>query len=135
MNGSTARRTSPEQATPGALGDVLDLDHLARQTLNDPDLEREVVAMFFEQSAQVLRQIWDAGEHRQRMEAAHRLKGSARAVGAWRVAEASGKVEALPAHAPDDHVLEAVAGLHAKVAEARAVIAGLLDQEGAAAGL
>ncbi|MFO1148451.1 MAG: Hpt domain-containing protein [Alsobacter sp.] len=135
MNGSTARRTSPEYVSPGALGEVLDLDHLARQTLHDPELERQIVAMFFEQSAEVLRQIWDAAEHRQRMEAAHRLKGSARAVGAWRVAEASGRVEALPAHAPDDHVLEAVAGLHAKVAEARAVIAGLLDGDGAVAGL
>jgi HPt (histidine-containing phosphotransfer) domain-containing protein len=111
----------------GPVGDILDRDHLARQTHNDADLERQVMGMFFEQSALVLRQIRDAAEPRQRSEAAHRLKGSARAVGAWRVAEASDRLETLPPSATDDRVLEAIAGLHATVAEARAAIAGLLD--------
>lgn len=118
----------------GVSPDVLDLDHLAKQTMNDSELERQVVGMFFEQSAMVLRQIREAGEPRQRSEAAHRLKGSARAVGAWRVAAASDQLEALPPSASEDHVLEALAGLHATVAEARAAIAALLS-DGVAAGL
>jgi HPt (histidine-containing phosphotransfer) domain-containing protein len=92
------------------------------------------MGMFFEQSALVLRQIRDAGGHRQRSEAAHKLKGSASAVGAWRVAEASDRLEALPPGASEDSLMDAIAGLHATVAEARAAIAGLLDH-GAASGL
>jgi hypothetical protein len=95
MNGSHASPPNQRPAPDGLLGEVLDLEHLSRQTLNDPDLEREVVGMFFEQSAEVLRQIRDAGEHRKRSEAAHRLKGSARAVGAWGVAEARAVIAGL----------------------------------------
>lgn len=133
MNSAKVARPSAS-ILPVNVGDILDLDHLARQTLNDAELERQVMGMFFEQSAQVLRQIRDAGGHRQRIEAAHQLKGSARAVGAWRVAEASDRLQALPAGASDDSVMEAIAGLHATVAEARAAIAGLLDH-GSASGL
>lgn len=138
MSGDRMISVQPTRIDPslaqGTVADILDLHHLARQTMNDPELERQVVGMFFEQSALVLRQLREAAGPRQRSEAAHRLKGSARAIGAWRVAEASDKVESLPVTAPDDHVLDAVAGLHATVAEARAAIANLL-QGGTMAGL
>lgn len=130
MNSAKVER-SAAPIIPMSVGDILDLGHLARQTLNDSELERQVMGLFFEQSALVLRQIRDAGGHRQRIEAAHKLKGSARAIGAWRVAEASDRLEALPAEANDDSLMEAIVGLHAAVAEARAAIAGLLDHGGA----
>jgi HPt (histidine-containing phosphotransfer) domain-containing protein len=70
----------------------LDLEHLKRMTLGDAGLEREVLAMF---SAQAVRLIGalatvpgDAGA------LAHTLKGSARAVGAFGVADAAALVEA-----------------------------------------
>jgi HPt (histidine-containing phosphotransfer) domain-containing protein len=134
MTGVQATRRADPRLSQGTVGDIVDLEHLARQTMNDPELERQVVGMFFEQSALILRQVREAASPRQRSDAAHKLKGSAKAIGAWRVAEASSRVESLPVTAPDDHVLDAVAGLHATVAEARAAIAGLL-QGGSTVGL
>ena len=72
----------------------LDLAHLARHTFDDRDLQREVLALFETQSAiwmDRLRQAADAGE---RGEAAHSLKGSARGIGAWQVAELAERLEA-----------------------------------------
>ena len=116
------------------MGDILDLGHLARQTMNDPELERQVVGMFFEQSALVLRQLREAAGPRQRSEAAHKLKGSARAIGAWRVAEASTGWKPCRPERRTTTCSTPSPGLHATVAEARAAIASLL-QGGTAAGL
>ncbi|TIV44525.1 MAG: histidine kinase, partial [Mesorhizobium sp.] len=52
----------------------VDLGHLARQTMGDRDLEREVLALFVQQSLNVRDQITDA-DTRQRILLAHGLKG------------------------------------------------------------
>jgi HPt (histidine-containing phosphotransfer) domain-containing protein len=64
----------------------LDLVHLARQTLGDRALEREVLALFRIQAQSIYRQMAEAPSSH-RADLAHTLKGSARAVGAWQVAE------------------------------------------------
>lgn len=65
----------------------LDLAHLARMTLGDTALEQEVLAMFAAQSASLMDALValpaDASD------VAHTLKGSALAIGAFRVAEAA----------------------------------------------
>lgn len=73
----------------------IDLVHLARQTLGDRALEREVLDLFVLQARSVLDQLALARDQRQRMELAHTLKGSARSVGAWRVAGAAEICEGL----------------------------------------
>ena len=69
----------------------IDFAHLSRMTLGDGDLEREVLTMFSAQSARLVGQIaalaGDAGA------LAHTLKGSARAIGAFAVADAAGRFE------------------------------------------
>ena len=74
------------------LDNPLDLDHLARMTLGDAELEREVLAMFAEQSQRLVSAMAalpaDAGA------LAHKLKGSARGIGAFAVAEAAAELEA-----------------------------------------
>lgn len=80
----------------------VDLVHLARQTLGDPLLEAEVLALFITQSRTVLLRIIDATQLGERRELAHTLKGSARAIGAWKVARAAEAVETLGA---DDEML------------------------------
>jgi HPt (histidine-containing phosphotransfer) domain-containing protein len=72
----------------------LDRGHLARQTLGDSDLEREVLSLFRRQSSIILARLIEAREAEERRAAAHTLKGSARALGAWRVAAAAEAVEA-----------------------------------------
>ncbi|GGH26658.1 hypothetical protein GCM10007036_34610 [Alsobacter metallidurans] len=105
---------------------ILDLRHLTAQTMGDVDLARDVLGMFLEQSNDVLRSVRDAVDGRSRSDAAHLLKGSASAVGAFMVARQAGAVEALDDTADEEEVLEALAGLHAAVAEARTVIAARL---------
>jgi HPt (histidine-containing phosphotransfer) domain-containing protein len=72
---------------------ALDLAHLSRQTLGDRALEREVLRLFATQSAALLAVLAKAAGSDDRRAAAHTLKGSARAIGAWRVAHAAERVE------------------------------------------
>jgi HPt (histidine-containing phosphotransfer) domain-containing protein len=71
---------------------VLDDDHLARMTLGDVSLEREVLEIFARQVALLLPRI-TGGEPATAAAAAHTLKGSARGIGAWRVADAAERME------------------------------------------
>ncbi len=75
----------PEGAPP-SFERPIDLVHLARQTLGDRALEREVLDLFVVQARSVVDQLAAASDQRRRMELAHTLKGSSRSVGAWRVA-------------------------------------------------
>ncbi|MFM8751472.1 Hpt domain-containing protein [Rhabdaerophilum sp.] len=67
----------------------VDLVHLARQTLGDRALEREVLSLFKVQTKVIIAQLHEIGDEKMRYDLAHTLKGSARAVGAWKVAEAA----------------------------------------------
>jgi HPt (histidine-containing phosphotransfer) domain-containing protein len=71
---------------------ALDEDHLARMTLGDRRLEREVLEIFLRQAAIMLDRIAGA-EPVLAAAAAHTLKGSARGIGAWRVAGAAEHLE------------------------------------------
>ncbi len=96
----------------------MDLAHLARQTMGDRELEREVLALFVHQSLSVRDQIVDADD-RQRALLAHGLKGSARGIGAFAVAECAGLIE----RQPDD--TRAVKKLGTLIEEVRDFIAGI----------
>ena len=63
----------------------VDLVHLARQTFGSAELEREVLRLFVQQGGGLVRRIAEAASVTERLEYAHRLKGSARAIGAGRV--------------------------------------------------
>ncbi len=70
----------------------IDLVHLAKQTMGDKALEIEVLQMFARQARACLQEI-ASGEAARVGAAAHRLKGAASAVGAFRVSEAAEAVE------------------------------------------
>jgi HPt (histidine-containing phosphotransfer) domain-containing protein len=78
---------------PASFERPVDLVHLARQTLGDRALEREILDLFVIQSRAVLDHLHRAEETRQRLDLAHTLKGSARAVGAWHVATCAEQCE------------------------------------------
>ena len=71
----------------------IDLVHLARQTMGDKLLEIEVLQMFARQARSCL-QDFASGNDEQIKAGAHRLKGAARAVGAFKVAESAEGFEA-----------------------------------------
>jgi HPt (histidine-containing phosphotransfer) domain-containing protein len=100
---------------------ILDEDHLQRMTLGDRGLEREVLAIFARQTVLMLERM--AGmEPAFAATAAHTLKGSARGVGAWRVAQAAEQVERVAGEGRDAAMTTAIAELATASFEVRAVI-------------
>ena len=70
----------------------IDLEHLRRMTLGDAGLEREVLAMFSAQTVGLIGAL--AALPPESGALAHTLKGSARAIGAFAVADAAARLEA-----------------------------------------
>ena len=100
----------------------IDIDHLKRMTLGDAGLEREVLAMFSGQAIRLMREL--AAPSSDRRALAHTLKGSARAVGAFGVADAAEALETLIRRSDDP--AHALAELGEAVARARSAIDALL---------
>ena len=92
---------------------VIDEHHLGRMTLGDRRLEREVLELFVRQTTIMLNRIAGA-EPALAAATAHTLKGSARGIGAWRVARAAELLEsAAGADGGADDMAEAIAELKA----------------------
>jgi HPt (histidine-containing phosphotransfer) domain-containing protein len=101
---------------------VIDETHLERMTLGDRKLEREVLELFVRQTTIMLGRIV-GGEPVLAAAAAHTLKGSARGIGAWRVAHAAELVESAAAgEGAPSAMEEAVTELKAASLEASAAI-------------
>jgi HPt (histidine-containing phosphotransfer) domain-containing protein len=100
----------------------IDLEHLRRMTLGDAGLEREVLAMFAAQAVSLIGTL--AALPPEAGALAHTLKGSARAIGAFAVADAAARLEA--AMQKGDDPAGALAGLIDAVTEARAAIDAIL---------
>jgi hypothetical protein len=123
----TADAAAPVDALPPAsIEAAIDLEHLARMTLGERSLEAEVLKLFDRQAAVLLAHMREAAPPAVAA-FAHTLKGSARGVGAWRVAAAAEAVEIGAAHCDAGEVAGALARLAGAVAEASAVIAAWLE--------
>ena len=77
----------------------IDFEHLKRMTLGDAGLEQEVLGMFSAQSARLIGML--AALPADAAALAHTLKGSARAIGAFGVADAAARLEAVLASGAD----------------------------------
>ncbi|MGL4395503.1 MAG: Hpt domain-containing protein [Hyphomicrobium sp.] len=76
----------PEPVKDASHDAPIDLAHLRRYTLGDAGLEREVLDLFLAQLPKTIAALSTAGDDKAWRMAAHTLKGSGRAVGAWRLA-------------------------------------------------
>ncbi|MGH1417463.1 MAG: Hpt domain-containing protein [Hyphomicrobiaceae bacterium] len=105
----------------------IDFDHLARYTLGERDLEREILNLFSDHLPITMSKLKAAASAKDWRVAAHSLKGSARAVGAWRLAEHAALAEKIDF--PDDQtaVDDAVRNLEAAAGEARTFVCKLTD--------
>lgn len=143
MAAAAMRRTVDEMEMPtgsggemgGGSGDISDADalrtwdrppvdlvHLARHTLGDRNLEREVLRLFLCQSKLFLERVAATTDAGQRGVAAHSIKGSARGIGAWEVARCAEMVEG-------DCLGEApLSALKGAISDANAYIDELLDE-------
>ncbi len=106
------------------LGGPIDRAHLSRMTLGEKELEREVLGLFDRQAELLLARMRKA-EPAVVAAAAHTLKGSARGIGAWRVANTAEALE-LAATGPASQFKTALGKLDAAVAETKVAIADLL---------
>jgi len=110
-------------------GDAVDLAYLARCTLGNAALEREVLQLFTEQMPLYLAALAEARGRRGWKEAAHSIKGSACAVGAWRLASLAQLAERVDVEgeaSAHGHREEAVAAVARAAEEACRFIARVL---------
>jgi HPt (histidine-containing phosphotransfer) domain-containing protein len=100
----------------------IDIEHLQRMTLGDASLEREVLAMFSAQAAGLIGKL--AALPPDAAALAHTLKGSARAIGAFAVADAASDLEA--AIQKRGNASQALTELKAAIAQARMAVDAIL---------
>lgn len=115
-----------ERSRVAAAGRVppIDLAHLRRYTLGDVAIEREILDLFFAQMPETIAALRTAQTCRDARRAAHTLKGSARAIGAWAIAKLAEDAEALTGFG--DEPFDATAG------DLTRLLTGI-DEEGAVA--
>jgi len=102
---------------------AIDVEHLARMTLGERSLEREVLALFDRQADMLLPRI-RRGDPALAAASAHTLKGSAVGIGAFGVARAAEAVE----QAKKASVDAAIDTLAAVLEQTKAEIARLLEK-------
>ena len=124
--------TAQSTGEPKASSRPVDLVHLSRYTLGERDLEREVLELFCSQSVIYLERLRQAQSNKDWIDAAHSLKGSARAVGAWRAAQAAERAEALSVGALSGDALAQsraarISEIESSLREAEAYIVSLLN--------
>jgi HPt (histidine-containing phosphotransfer) domain-containing protein len=116
-----------EQTTAPSIAPIeqpIDLVHLRRMTLGEHSLEREVLLLFCRQADLLIGRMRSA-KPSVTAATAHTVKGSARGIGAWRVAAAAEEVERT-ATAEVAKLPAALAELIAAIDEAKLTIAELL---------
>jgi hypothetical protein len=100
---------------------VIDFKHLSLMTLDDRELENEVLELFDRQAGMLLARM--AGATPAVIAAqAHTLKGSANGIGAWDVANAAADVEQAASGSDHAEIAGAAGRLFATVIAARAAI-------------
>jgi HPt (histidine-containing phosphotransfer) domain-containing protein len=98
---------------------VLDREHLARYTMQNPELEREIIGLFLTQLPSVLDMVRTSRDQAKWKLATHTLKGSAVAVGAARIAEVARQLEDMAASGSEPLRRKLLARLDREVADFR----------------
>lgn len=111
-----------EPAAEGLQVMPVDLKHLRRYTLGDAALEREILDLFFNQLPATIAALAAAATPKDWKVAAHTLKGSGRAVGAWRIARIAEQAEHSEGVANPSHVAHTIELLEEAADEARTFI-------------
>jgi HPt (histidine-containing phosphotransfer) domain-containing protein len=124
--GLSADAAAPTDTLPPTSVESIDLEHLARMTLGERSLEAEVLVLFERQAAILLARMPEATPAAVAA-FAHTLKGSARGIGAWRVAAAADAVEMQARSADAGGIAGAVGRLSTAIDEAKAAIADRLQ--------
>lgn len=120
---AAARESLPQTPVPENLHlTPIDLKHLRRYTLGDAGLEREILDLFFKQLPNTIAALAGAADQKEWKMAAHTLKGSGRAVGAWRIARIAEQAEHSQGLTNPAQTAETIKLLQAAVEEARGFV-------------
>jgi len=109
----------------------VDIAHLSRYTGGDAALNAEVLQLFVDQSALLLRQlqgIVEAQDAQGWKHITHSLKGAARGIGAFGLADVAAEAEPLDPALQAAETLAAVAALKAKADTVHLFIKGYLGR-------
>lgn len=115
-----SKRTTPVRASGRAT--VLDRAHLARYTMENRELEREIIALFLQQLPATTAMLKTAATQADWKLAAHTLKGSAAAVGATRINALAAELEKWAFDADHDPVENLLAALDRAIAQFRRAV-------------
>ncbi len=96
MNGHPVFCSPAGEGMTTAAARPVDLVHLARQTGGNRDLEEEVLQLFLKQAASIANLVRSDEDADCVKQAAHTIKGAARAVGAFDVANCAEDLEGHP---------------------------------------
>jgi len=108
----------PSEGTESSREWPVDLGHLRRYTLGDKALEDEVLRLFVSQLSETLASLRSAATQREWKTATHALKGSSRAVGAWRIAALAEEAETIVCEGATAARSDAIARLESAASEA-----------------
>jgi HPt (histidine-containing phosphotransfer) domain-containing protein len=100
---------------------VIDVEHLKRMTLGDRGLERDLLRIFVRQNATILNRI-AVHDLVATAAAAHTMIGSARGIGAWRMAAAAEQLARAVDEGDEKNLGEAIAALKFASLEVNAAI-------------
>lgn len=106
----------------------VDLKHLRRYTLGDRALEHEVLELFLTQLPATIASLGAACNDRDWLMAAHTLKGSGRAVGAWRIARLAEQAERAAPWKNPAQLQQTLALIEVAAEEARSYIHDVYGQ-------
>ncbi|HEY2183538.1 MAG TPA: Hpt domain-containing protein [Xanthobacteraceae bacterium] len=104
---------------------AIDLAHLDRMTFGEKSLAREVLRLF-DRQADILSARISQADPEAAAALAHTLKGSARGVGAWKVAGAAEELEIAARQLDANKLSRNLEKIQSAVTQARAAIAAML---------
>jgi HPt (histidine-containing phosphotransfer) domain-containing protein len=116
-----AKPTKQSSTAPTQAEAAIDVGHLQRMTLGEKGLEAEVLRLF-DRQAELLLARMQAARAGTVVSFAHTLKGSARGIGAWQVANAAEAVELAASGGDAAALRDALEAVAAAVAVARMAI-------------
>ena len=114
----SAQARERHSASASPLADHIDFGHLERYTMGEPALTEELLRTFCSELSSYAPDVTDSVAERR---ALHRLKGAARAIGAFPLAEAAEWLEKmLEVEAPEAEVQAARAELEEQISALKA---------------
>jgi HPt (histidine-containing phosphotransfer) domain-containing protein len=119
----SAHGPAPTELATHASGPV-DVQHLRRYTFGDQALEKEVLSLFVMQLPETLAALRAAASQKDWKVATHTLKGSCRAVGAFRLGDIAQDAEKLAFSAESEACREAISRIEEAASEACVFIRG-----------